>query len=68
MPSDSTFRATLAQTSDPLVCLLADLSASHFYGLLEIKFESGRVALVRKTETLKLPDCRDTRGSEHAPH
>ena len=44
--------------------VLRTLERSHFYGSLEIKFEAGRVVLLRKTETIK-PDHRDTRGMKN---
>jgi hypothetical protein len=46
--------------------LLRDLRNGQFFGSLELKFESGRVVLIRKTETLKPQerDCRDNRGTE----
>ncbi len=46
--------------------LLRSLEQSRFYGTLELKFESGRVVLIRKTETIK-PETvpyRNTRGAE----
>jgi hypothetical protein len=33
--------------------LLAELEAARFYGSLELKYEAGRVVLIRKTETFK---------------
>lgn len=45
--------------------LLADLEHQRFYGSVEIKFEAGRVVLVRKTETIKPEHCRDNRGKYH---
>jgi hypothetical protein len=44
--------------------LLRSLEQSRFFGTVELKFESGRVVLIRKTETLKpsAQDCRDNRG------
>ena len=43
--------------------ILRSLEQSRFYGTVELKFESGRVVLIRKTETLKpSADCRDNRG------
>jgi len=40
------------------------LSQERFYGSLELKFEAGRVVLLRKTETIKpaATDCRENRG------
>lgn len=44
--------------------ILRSLEQSRFFGTLELKFEAGRVVLIRKTETLKpsAQDCRDNRG------
>ena len=50
------------RASQPLAPLLAELEQSRFYGSVEIKFEAGRVVLLRKTETIK-PDYRDNRGT-----
>jgi len=48
--------------------LLRELERTRFYGSLELKFEAGRLVLVRKTETLKPEDRRNTRGAEHEQH
>jgi len=37
-----------------LIDLIKGLTTKRFYGTLEIKFEAGRVVLVRQTETIKL--------------
>jgi hypothetical protein len=44
--------------------LLRSLEQSRFYGTVELKFESGRVVLIRKSETIKpsTNDWRDNRG------
>jgi hypothetical protein len=39
-------------TSD-VTQLIAQLTSQRFYGSLEIKFEAGRVVLLKKTETVK---------------
>jgi hypothetical protein len=44
--------------------LLNDLEKAAFWGSLEIKFESGNVVLIKKTETLK-PNQRGNRGNEN---
>ena len=45
--------------------ILTDLMQSQFYGSLEIKFEAGRVVLIKKTETFKPNnDQRSNRGNE----
>lgn len=45
---------------------LSTLERSKFYGSVELKYESGRVVLVRKTESLKLSDAdfRNSRGND----
>ncbi len=49
--------------------LLTELACQRFYGSLEIKFEAGKVVLLRKTETIKPPpeDYRISRGKDHEP-
>lgn len=46
--------------------MVRELERTQFFGSLEIKFERGRVVLVKKTETLKPSEternCRDNRG------
>lgn len=48
-----------------LVTMLRELEAARFFGSLELKFESGRVVLLKKTETLKptQSSCGDNRGA-----
>ena len=50
--------------------VLSQFERNRFYGSVEIKFEAGRIVLLRKTETIKPTDenCRDNRGTknEHA--
>ena len=36
-----------------VVDLVRELARAHFYGSLEVKFEAGRIVLVRKTQTIK---------------
>jgi len=45
---------------------LCELERLRFFGTLEIKFEAGRVILLRKTETIKptVEHCRNTRGDD----
>ncbi len=47
--------------------VLTELERSRFYGSLEIKYEAGRVVLLRKTETIKPTgeNCRDNRGKRY---
>lgn len=42
--------------------ILGSLSEQRFYSSVELRFEAGHVVLLRKTETIKTDDCRDTRG------
>jgi len=44
--------------------LLRNLEQARFYGSVELKYEAGRVVLVRKSESLKLSeqDYRNNRG------
>ena len=37
----------------PVPELTRDLEASRFYGSLELKYEDGRLVLIRKTETFR---------------
>ncbi len=47
-----------------VAALLSDLERQKFFGSLELKLESGRVVLIRKTETIKPNcDCRENRGN-----
>jgi hypothetical protein len=42
---------------------VSELESRRFYGSLELKFDAGRVAYVRKTETLNFrDDHREPRG------
>ena len=43
---------------------LHELQEQKFFGSVELKFEAGRIVLLRKTETLKPLDktCRNSRG------
>jgi hypothetical protein len=53
----------------PIGDLLEELQAGRFYGSVEVKFEAGRIVLIRKTETYKpTPEnsnYRNNRGSEN---
>jgi hypothetical protein len=44
--------------------ILTNLIRRQFYGSLEIKFEAGRVVLIKKTETIKPGDQRNNRGND----
>jgi len=48
-----------------LTQLLRQLEVAHFYGTLELKFESGQLVLLKKTETFKptQPSYGDNRGT-----
>jgi hypothetical protein len=39
---------------DKLIELLKKLASEGFYGSLEIKFEAGKVVLLKKTQTIKI--------------
>jgi len=41
--------------------LVKELEQQRFYGVVELKFESGRVVLIRKTESIKPNDSTDYR-------
>ncbi len=58
----------MALTDQALSEILRELEHSRFYGSLEIKFEAGRVVLLRKSETIKLEDRRDDRGARDGQH
>lgn len=38
---------------DKLIALIKELIAKYFYGELTIKFEHGKIVLIRKTENMK---------------
>ena len=46
--------------------ILSALERDRFYGALELKYEAGRIVLLRKTETIKpaSDNCRDNRGEK----
>ena len=54
----------ISPIKQPITEILCDLERTHFYGSLEIKFEAGRVVMLRKSETIKL-NCRSNRGKEY---
>ena len=50
--------------------LLRELEQTQFYGSVELKYESGRITVARKAETIKLENSRpnhnrDNRGSNN---
>jgi hypothetical protein len=51
--------------SESITGILRDLEQSRFFGTLELKFDSGRIVLLKKTETLKPEDLRRTRVNEN---
>jgi hypothetical protein len=52
------------RTLDPAVeMLLNDMRINRMYGSVEIKFEAGRVVLLKRTETIK-PESRDNRDGD----
>lgn len=50
--------------------LIEHLESQRFFGALELKFENGRLVLVRKTETIKPESIsnRDSRGVSNGQH
>ncbi len=54
------------EKTGPLMSVLTEIERRRFFGSLEIKFEAGRVTLIRKTETIKpaAGDCRNNRGQK----
>jgi hypothetical protein len=46
-----------------IINFLDDLERQQFYGSVELKFEAGRIVLIRKTETIKPNDYRNNRGN-----
>ena len=56
----------VGETMQSTIETLCELERLRFFGTLEIKFEAGRVVLLRKTETIKptLEHYRNIRG-EH---
>ena len=44
--------------------VIKEIETRRFFSTLVIKFEAGRVVLIRKSETLKPNDCRDNPGDE----
>lgn len=51
----------------PLVEIVNRLEASRFYGALEVKFEAGRIVLIRQTQNIKIDDYRNNRGDHEQP-
>lgn len=50
---------------DPTVeMLVREFEYDRLYGTVEIKFEAGRVVLLKKSETIKPLSDRDIRGDE----
>lgn len=54
-------------SQSPIGSVLEQLQRQKFYGSLEMKFEGGRVVLLRKTERIKpVPyDYRNNRGDSN---
>ena len=61
--ADSVKETAQMQTTIDTLC---ELERQRFFGTLEIKFEAGRIVLLRKTETIKpiVETCRNTRGDD----
>jgi hypothetical protein len=47
--------------------LLSELAAVRFYGSVEVRFDNGKITVIKKTESIKptLGDPRNNRGSKH---
>ncbi len=48
--------------------LIQELSDAKFYGSLTLKFEAGKVVILKKEETLKPAECRDNRVRQNDEH
>lgn len=48
------------------IALIRQLSRSGFFGALTIKFESGKIVVLKKEETIKPQPRRDNRGETYA--
>ncbi len=55
-------------TEQMIIKMIDELDRNRFYGSLEVKFEAGRVVLVRKTETIKPSSYRENRGEHNEQH
>lgn len=44
---------------DNLLRFIKELIAQKFYGSLELKFEAGKIVLLRKMENIKLEEVKD---------
>ena len=38
---------------DEVIKILKEIEATKFYGSVEVKFEAGRVTIIRKTQSIK---------------
>lgn len=47
--------------------LLSELAAAHFYGAVEVRFDNGKITVIKKTESIKPTsgDPRNNRGSHN---
>lgn len=48
--------------------IINGLERERFYGSLELRFENGRITVMRKSQTIKpstTQDYRDNRGADH---
>ena len=55
----------LTEFADRLRIHIEQLERQEFYGSVELKFEAGRIVLIRKTETIKPNDHRNNRGANN---
>ena len=42
----------MASTDDFVNAILGELKGKHFYGVLELHFQEGRIVRIKKTETI----------------
>jgi hypothetical protein len=62
-----TMRSNDSEAMSHFLHLLRQLEATRFYGSVELKYEAGRVVLVRKSETFKPYEtgCGNNRSAHH---
>jgi hypothetical protein len=59
----------MTESTMALTNMVSELERIRFFGSLEIKFEAGKVVLLKKTETIKPDECpRNNRGDRSGPN
>lgn len=53
---------------DQAISLIRQLASDRFFGTVTIKFESGKIVVLKKEETIKPQPCRDNRGETECNH